>query len=198
MKIQYIIMAHKDRREYLPYLKAHLGADTPVSLDRGDWGLVEAHRRAWGLADPSYDYTFVIQDDVELASNFLDKAQFHVDQGVENCGGGIAFHFYLRNSPRFRKKIIQWKKKKQNCVILPHLYSGNSIGIRSKIVTDMLDFFDTMDVNSGDQRINAFLNDRDIPVYFPLPNLCEHRNIPSLHSRNSSPEETRVSVWFEP
>lgn len=195
MNIQFIIMAHKDRRRFIPYLKQRLG-DVPVSMDNGDLGLVDAHIQAWEMVDREADYGFIIQDDVLLADNFLEKAEYHVHNGLERYGA-IPLHFYLRNSPRFNGRIEQWKRSDRDHVLLPNLYSGNSIGLPTYMIDPMLAHFKAMDVASGDERINSYIKSRGLEVYFPLPNLCQHRNIPSLHNRNSSPLDTRVSIWYE-
>lgn len=194
MNINYIVMAHTNRKAYVPPLLDQLPKDTQVSWDNGDLGLVKAHIQAWELYGG--DYTCVIQDDAILTDNFLEKAQYHVNQCVQNYGR-IALHFYLRKSPKFSKKVKKWKQEGRDHVVMKNLHAGLAICLPSEIIPDMLDYFKSEHLKSGDKRINKYLRKEEIPVYFPLPSLVEHRNLPSLHSGNSSPVENRVAQWFE-
>jgi len=195
---KYILMFHESRKEYLPYLQ-DLFPDAPVSMDNGELGLVKAHIQAWELAlQQDADYVFVIQDDVVVTSDFHEKVAHHVEQCKKKYGR-IAMHLYLRNTLNnyVLKTVAKAKNKGIDHCVLGNVHSGNSIGLPKEHIKPMLDHFHKMDVASGDKRINSYLRENNIPVYFPLPNLVDHRKLESLHCGNVSRHDYRVSIWYE-
>jgi hypothetical protein len=191
--VNYIIMAHVKRAKYVPKLIDTLGC--PVSWDKGDLGLVNAHIQAWEMMPTDKPYGCVIQDDVILTSDFMRKAEYHVQQGLDLYGPDIAYHFYMRNKPTLRHLV----NHPENHVLLDGLYSGNSICLPTHHIAPMIEHFkECKDVKGGDRRIHSYLRSQQMKVYFPLPSLVDHRNLPSLHNNNTSPIKNRVALWFEP
>lgn len=194
----FLIMAHHSRKQFVPALQKEIRC--PVSWDQGNLGLVDAHIQAWQMAyDTSEDgMCFVIQDDVILTEKFLIKCGYHV-HNCQNRLRNTAMHLYLRNTKNRHVigKVEMAKHGGRDYVLLPNVYSGNSIGMQRELIPDMLKHFKTMKVASGDKRINDFFRNNGIQVYFPLPNLVEHRSLPSLHAGNVSSHEYRKSIWFE-
>lgn len=199
MNIRLGLMAHRKREEYVPGIESAVPLDF-ISWDEGNLGLVQAHVQAWEMFEPDEgDVCILLQDDIILTKNFIPKLEHHVNQCIRRYGR-IAMHLYLRNQGRknVRMAVERCKRGRGDHWINEHLYSGNSIGLPAEHIRPMLDHFKTMDVPSGDQRIESYLNKNRINVYFPLPNLVEHRSLDSLHAGNVSSHEFRRSIWFIP
>src|SRR5690606_9816903 len=128
-----------------------LPPDTSLSLDKGDLGLVQAHVQAWQMVDKTADYGCVIQDDVILTSDFIPKAQYHVEQG-HKLYGKLSYHFYLRNKPTLAK----YRNYDKGHVCLDGLYSGNSIVLPTDWISPMLDSFAKSKKKGGDRKINEY------------------------------------------
>jgi len=186
--ISYSIMAHPKRAEFIPLLSDQLG-NPPIAMDDNNYGLIGNCKRAWSLYDPNQEYHCVIQDDVILTSDFRTKAERVVRDS--QLHGELAVHFYMRYAPRRRK----FRKRKY--VIQEALTSGNSICLKTQWIPEMLEYFDTDPHPIDDVRINNFLRKKGINVYFPMPNLVDHRKLDSLGDWNNSNPDWRVSVWFE-
>ena len=197
MGVEYVIMAHPSRKEFVPKLQEAIKC--PVVWDDKGLGLVKAHVQAWEAfnAIPG-NYCCVIQDDVILTEDFRGKMSYHVLNCIEKYGR-IGFHAYLRNTVNRHvlRKVGRCKREKKDHVVLPSVYSGNSIALPSEHVGPMLEHFKTMDVASGDRRINDYLHKAGLGVYFPLPSLVDHRELKSLHCGNASGPKLRKALYFE-
>lgn len=194
------LMAHRSRQKYAKTVTDSIDVDF-VSWDEGDLGLVQAHIQAWEMmADivEEGDYGIILQDDVILTSDFKGKMSYHILNCIEKYGR-IGFHAYLRNTRNraVLRKVDKCRREKKDHVVLPNVYSGNSIALPSEHIKPMLEHFKTMSVPSGDKRINDYLHKQNLPVYFPCPSLVEHRELDSLHYGNVSRHEYRKSIWFE-
>lgn len=191
-------MAHRSRKEYAKTVTDSVDCRF-VSWDEGNLGLVQAHIQAWEMFTPKKDdYYILLQDDVILTNDFYGKLSYHITNCVERYGR-IAFHAYLRNTRNRHvlKSVEKCRRKGADHIVLPNVYSGNSIGLPGEHIEPMLKHFKTMSVPSGDKRINDYLHKAGLPVYFPLPNLVDHRSLDSLHCGNVSRHEYRKSIWFQ-
>lgn len=193
--ISYSIMAHPSRQKNVDKLLSILG-DVPVSMDYESKGLLWNCVESWKLHNPKAEFHCVLQDDVELASDFREKAEYHVLNGKSKYGE-LAYIFCLMNRKRFKQPVKDAIKRNADHILLNNLHTGNSICLATKHINDMLSRFNDIDVWADDQRINHWVNKRGLKVYIPIPNIVNHLNIKSLHSHNKSDIKTRVSINFD-
>lgn len=189
-------MAHPSRKDNVEKLLSVLGRDTPVSMDYESKGLLWNCVESWKLHDKNADFHCVLQDDVELTSDFKEKIEYHITKSHQEFGD-LAYTFCLMNRPRFKGAVEEAKQKGLDYTLLNNLHTGNSICLPVKYINEMLKHYNTLDLPLDDARINSWVKKKGLKVYVPLPNLVNHLNPPSLHNYNKSALSSRVSIWFK-
>jgi hypothetical protein len=186
------LMTHKSRSNRIKYYKDLLGNALIIQEDDGSKGLIGNCRASWACYDKRANYHLVLQDDLLLTTDFLQKVFKYLESGDD------VYHFYLRNTPRVRNIALQALKDGKDRIHLNNVYSGQAICFKTDLILELLEAYDNHDSGVDDQRINSFVRNYKLKVCFPLPCLVEHLNLESLHSFNKSPMDSRVAVVFKP
>jgi hypothetical protein len=178
MKLSISIMMHPSRLEYLPYLEKKLGIN-PVALDNGV-GLIQNCKNAWLSHDPTADYHVVIQDDCIVCDHFRELAEMACEKA-----NGLAVSFFYSQSKFYNK--FKKERAETGAIIKKGLYGGLAICLPTKLITEMLEFYDKEKYPYDDLRIGRFLLSKKINIYAPFPTLVDHRqHIMSLFTKKVS------------
>jgi hypothetical protein len=174
-------MAHPSREKHFEYLREKLG-NVPFLIDEESKGTAFNSERSWRAYNKYCDYHVVIQDDAIICKDFISKAEDLIERvntekikipEVANSKY-IAFNFYygLRKSFEEEAKIAI----KRGYIVKKNVHWGVAICLPTAIIDEMLDFFNKQTAPQDDERITRFLRSKNIPVYFPIPSLIDHRH----------------------
>lgn len=156
-------MAHKDRKDFLPYLIERL-ENVRVFVDDGSLGAPENAIRCWESYDPQAKHHLVIQDDAVLTEDFLNKVKMYLrDQEVVS--------FYTGNRVLTKTNI----KELNDFYKSDELIGVVGLAIRTDLIPEMLRYFKSLNVKGDDRRIKRFFKSKGIPVYYTKPSLVNHR-----------------------
>lgn len=159
-------MMHPKRKEYLPYLISKLGG-WPVAMDEG-CGLLQNCKNAWLKYDINADYHVVIQDDCIVCDHFYDRAVAYLEKA-----NGLPVSFFYSQSKfynRFKKE-----RAETGAIVKKALYGGLAICLPTKLIPEMLEFYDKQTIPFDDHRIGKFLMSKNLNIYNPFPSLIDHR-----------------------
>lgn len=164
-------MIHPLRRKYLPYLESKI-PNIRVNWDEGK-GVWDTARRAWLSYDPNKEFQCVIQDDVILCNDFVNK----VEKLVE-IGDKYVYGLFIRNK---RQKGLDWEQGfKDGYIIWWKLNWALGVVVPTKLVEDMVAFCDKMTdpkyTNRDDERMKEYFKSIGKKIYYPIPCLVEHRD----------------------
>lgn len=159
-------MAHPSRAEYIPYLKSKLG-DVPVAMDNG-CGLIQNCKNAWLMYDPTADYHVVIQDDCIVCDHFVQRAEMVLDKAQ-----GLPVSFFYSQSKFYNK--FKKERAETGAIIKKAIYGGLAICLPTKIIPDMLAFYDKQKIPFDDHRIGLYCLANKLNIYNPFPCLIDHR-----------------------
>lgn len=173
-KLAIVIMAHKERAEFIPYLKEKLG-DVPVVWDNKN-DLWDTCRRAWCVARAlGYEYSLVIQDDALITWNFREKAESLLSEDR-------IFSFYL--SRLLEQRVLMAEEHKQNMVVSEMIFNEVAICMPTKYVSEMVAYCDEHEATT-DQEIGRWARRAGKKIYYPIPSLVSHRaQAESIYRRN--------------
>lgn len=168
MKIDYIIMAHKSRKEHYERL-ANQFDDIKLCIDYQNQGAWAIAKQAWDMADKDSDYTVVIQDDAILCDNFKNKAEAFIEQHA-----GHVISFYYGDNPQAHKEI----KPDYFDTILNHAVC---LAIPTAEIPGMIQYCDFQPECTGDDmKIRRWLITNSRTCRYSNPSLVQHRDIPSI------------------
>lgn len=173
------IMAHESRIDFLPSIKEKLG-DVYVSMDFGrkgmecNIGVWNNCKRAWQNHDPEADYHVVIQDDAIVCGAFYKQALTAIQLAESFSGMMPALSFYYGNRKN-KLKAAEEALKTTGFVIGDRPTWGVAICLPVKLIAEMIEYCDRINIPEDDTRIGRFLKHKKIPVYFPIPSLVDHR-----------------------
>lgn len=192
--ISITIMASKKREVWARDLSSKLN-NCPIAFDphpRFNIGNIwENCKRAWKLQDRSKKWSIVIQDDAILCDNFLEKASKHLEKAEEL---GCAVQFYLGNIPQYEQ---QFKENiKNGYLVKKELIWGVAIAVKTELIDEMLQFGDARGGWQDDIKIKYFLLKKQIPTYYPIWGLVDHRQDDENPSLVRSGEGSRFSNFF--
>lgn len=168
MNIDYIIMAHKSRKEHYERL-ANQFDDIKLCIDYQNQGAWAIAKQAWDMADKDSDYTIVIQDDALLCHNFQEKAEQFIEQHK-----GHVISFYYGDNPQAHKEI----KPDYFDTMLNHAVC---LAIPTAEIEDMIQYCDFQPECTGDDmKIRRWLITNGRTCRYSNPSLVQHRDIPSI------------------
>jgi len=186
-------MAVEKRRAWAEALSQQLG-NCPIAFDphtRFNIGNVwENSVRAWKLQNREADWCLVVQDDAILCENFLEKAQEHLERAGEN---NAAIQFYVGNGGHYEEFIDHIDK---GFIVKREMIWGVAIALKSELIDDMIRFGNSYRSWQDDIKIKHFLLQNNIPTYFPLPCLVDHRKMDENPSFASPADGDRYSPIF--
>lgn len=194
MDVSFAIMAHESRKKWFPYVRETLG-DVPILVDKGkkgdpeNIGIWQNCRRSWLAYDPKAEFHFVLQDDVVLTSNFIDKVQNLTKNG------DYMYNLYLGNRARFREPVKKARREGRDHLIFKSIHHEIALGMRTEKIKEMIEFCDAQNPEL-DTVINKYVHHKKMRVYCPVPSLVDHRNDESLHKHNRSFKANRTAIWF--
>lgn len=175
MKIDYVIMGHESRRDYIDDLFWQL-IDCPINflayeIDNGSLGVWENAKRAWlhPAVKPGADYRVVIQDDAILCDKFGVKAeQFLSDHDGQIC----SFYF---GDEETRTKYIR-----PDYFDAP-LYHAVALAIPTKMIPAMVAYCDgRKEIDGDDMKMKRWLISLNRTCRYSNPSLVQHRDIESI------------------
>jgi len=172
-KVNFSLMIHPKREKYLSYLKNNI-PDLKVNWDEGK-GVWDTARRAWLSYDPDKEFQCVIQDDVILCNDFVDKVEKLVEKGDE-----YVYNLFIRDKGQSELRD-KWKQGfKDGYIIWWKLNWALGVVVPTKLVEDMVAFCDKMTdpkhINRDDERMKEYFKSIGKKIYYPIPCLVEHRD----------------------
>lgn len=170
-------MMHPSRTQYRDYLLDKLVdfGKVKISMDRG-LGILDTSRRAWEMFDKDSDYHLVIQDDAVIGKNFRENVLKQIEKKPTH-----AFSFYFGNRKRFYRTARL--AAAQGGVEMNWLSWGVAICLPTMIIPEMLEFLGEITgklENHDDTAIAHYLKKIELPVWYPMPSLVDHRDEKSL------------------
>ena len=183
-KVSISIMAHPQRKAYIPYLESKLGK-VPIAWDEGR-GIWDTCRRAWLMHDPLADYHIVVQDDALIGKDFMKQAAAIMKRD-------LIYSFYI-GRPRFINQILRAKSLKCTHLLKRNIHHEICLGFPTKRITPMIELCDALHADS-DRYINKYVTANNLKVWFTMPSLIDHRNEGSLHTLNRG-NYTAKATWF--
>lgn len=185
--ISVAIMSHPSRRAYVDQLVQRLPDAVTVWDERNNvW---DTGRRSLLAYDPDATHHLVIQDDAEVPSDLMQGCRqllTHVPQGHPvSLYMGVA-----RTRPRYRMdRIID---KRRSFAVFPGPWWGVGVIVPTADIPEIVAFGDTQDITNYDHRIARYYDTRDIPCYYTLPSLVNHRRGKSAMGRSG---QNRRALW---
>ena len=197
-------MAHPARQESVEELQAQLDRPATVVYDANPVPSADTAqrwltgRRAWEAADPTSDWTVVIQDDITVSQDFTAAAERALmEVGTEGC---VSFYAGTGrpDQQHVRRAIRLAERRQYSWWCIRSLNWGPAIALPTKIIPDMLDWCGQEErwqkptrYRSGnyDYRIGVYV--RDIlkwRTWYTNPSLVEHKGLPSLVGHDTGAE----------
>lgn len=175
MDIDYVIMGHVDRADYVDDLFWQLAPQKlnflHYEIDDGALGVWENAKRAWlrPAVKPGAQYRVVIQDDAILCDDFTAKAEAFLEQHK-----GHVVSFYYGDDPKHNKWV-------QPDHFDAPLYHAVCLAIPTKQIPDMIAYCDKKPEAIGDDmKIKRWLISQNRTCRYSNPSLVQHRDIPSI------------------
>lgn len=170
-KLSIVIMAHRSREKFFPYLREKLG-DIPFSIDEfkgqpGHIGVWENRKRAMLMGDMDSDFILTVQDDAIVCKNFRERAEKLLTSKE------WAYSFYFGN--RIVHRGLAKEGMKKGFIISRWTNWGLALCLPTGIIRETIQFCDGLTSRCDDTRIGTFLKHKGIKVYFPMPSLIDHR-----------------------
>lgn len=194
MNTSFVIMASKKREQWAKELSEQLN-NCPIALDphpRFNIGNIwENCQRAWKMHDKTKKWAVVIQDDAILCKDFIKKAEKHLEKAEQL---GCAVQFYVGNNPHYEEQFSE--NIKNGYLVKDHLSWGVAIALKTEWIKDMIDFGNSYGGWQDDIKIKYFLIKKQIPTYYPLPGLVDHRQEDENPSLVRSKDGNRFSNFF--
>lgn len=187
MKLSISVMAHPSRQEFFEYLKSKLG-DVPFSIDTG-FGIIENCKRAWLMYDPTADYHVVIQDDAIICDDFYNRAIEVLKKADKKA---VSF-FHV--SPISYNKHRQ-EAKETGAIVQPGLSGGVALCIPTDFIKPMIKHYDGLKFPCDDHRVGNFLITKNIPIYYPIPSLIDHR-VGNMSVMWKKPSKHRANEYID-
>lgn len=170
MVVSFSVMAHPSREKHFPYLKSKLGEDVPFAICKGK-GIWENCKAAWRLHDKRAKYHCVIQDDAIIGKNFKEEAE-----KVILSKPGRAFSFYFGNRKKFKDMAEQGMR--DGGVTMGWVSWGVAVCLPTDKIEPMIAFAERLPERykrHDDTMIAKYLSSMQIPVFYPMPSLIDHR-----------------------
>jgi hypothetical protein len=120
------------------------------------------------MYDPTADYHVVIQDDAIVCDNFKERAEKILEQAQ-----GLPVSFFHVSPLSYKKHREQ--RLSSGYIIQPSLSGGVALCLPTKLIPEMLIHYDGDIVPHDDHRIGRFLLSINVPWFFPMPSLIDHR-----------------------
>lgn len=191
-QVRYVIVGHHKRGEMAVRLAEQLEA--AVSMDYGQLGSNANHDRSWYWASTGKeDWSAVLEDDIELTPNFhqhvLDAIQHVPTEGV------LSLYTGYHQPAKMRVKLASDRAIRDGKSFLRSysLYWGPAVVMPTNLVRQMLSGVTRYNQFEYDQRFTCWTRRDRVPVYYTVPSLVEHVDIPSLvWGIQTSPRKARL------
>ena len=159
------IMAHPRRAQMVEELQQEF-PDVPVAWDT-DNNVWHTCREAWRLHDPTAKWHIVLQDDVIVAKDFVEKATSILNSLEREC----AVCFFVGDKAQRHGGQSFYARK---------IYNEVAICLPTHRIQPMIALCDAIG-SSTDRDIERYCKRSRLPVYYPIPSIVEHRDSPSLY-----------------
>lgn len=185
-------MASKKRETWAKELSSKLN-NCPIAFDpHTRFNIIniwENCKRAWEMQDRSKEWGLVIQDDAILCDGFIEKAKKHLEKAK-----GCAVQFYLGNNPQYEEQFREFRKN--GFLKKVELSWGVAIAMETALIPKMIAFGNADGAWQDDIKIKHFLLKNNIPTYYPIPGLVDHRRENENESLVRSKSGDRFSNFF--
>jgi hypothetical protein len=168
------IMAHPKRADWVPLLEAQVPQAKVVwdrKNDRWDTGA-----RSLMAFDPDAEWHMVIQDDSLLPPDFYDGVKRMLEFVEPAHPTGL---YYGRVRPRAldTENLVRRAQKEQASFIVHNgPWWGVGIVLPTKHIPDVVEWGTRhSNIPNYDRRISRWYADKQIPCYYTVPSLIEHR-----------------------
>lgn len=197
IKLSKVVMAYKDRKNRIPYLRKMLG-NLDVSLDDGSLGLWGNSKKCWLSYDKSADYHLVIQDDAVICKDFYERLESIIKKHNEEYVYCLYFRLKSRKTHSEMNEAASSALKEKG-FHFNRLQFAVALVIPTKIINDMIDYADNLDPikykNTDDLRFSKYLNSINKKVFYPLPSLVDHSTEGESLAGNGH-NLGRQATWF--
>lgn len=176
VKLSITIMAHPERKHFIPYLQERIGGDVPVIFDEKQ-NIWDTCRRAWLAQDMSADYGLVIQDDALLCDNFRQEAEAFIENHSDQ---DFIYSFYA--GQLLSTRIGMAERKGIDYVVSGMIFNEVALCMRTKHIERMVKFCDDREAKT-DQDITKWARLARIRIMYSVPSLVDHRDGESIYRR---------------
>lgn len=179
-RLSAVIMAHPQRKTFVPELQAKLDGDMPVvwdeKNDRWDTG-----SRAMASYDRTASHHLVLQDDAVIPHDLLAG----LEKAITHTPPGAVLGLYMGRSRPNRAAVERLAARAQRMdaswIVMSQLHWGVGVVVPTHLIDRMLRWgHHRKDIVNYDKRMSRWFQQYRVPVYYPWPSLVEHRNSPSL------------------
>lgn len=183
--IGYAVMAHPTRSDDAHALVGQLPAGTPIAWSQEPYVSATDRTSVWRTKAAAlrllagHDFRCVLQEDIELAPDFLAR----LERTVADGGDRVVYALHFRVTGKQKRENLELARQARAAGAshfqpLPGYIRGQGIVVPDHYVPDLLEFGDRWSAEHpmqwDDDVMKAWLRDRRIPTYAPLPSLVEH------------------------
>lgn len=169
VKLSICIMTHPKRLNYAKSLFNQLSIYKDINVSIVNDINSEGHSfngfQAWLNYDLNSTHHLVLEDDVQLCNNFIEK----VYEIINVNNNELISLFHIKN------KQIQLFKEKYNYCPMNRISWNQAIILPTKLVIQMFDFIkNDFEYKWTDDFLTAFCKEYQIPMLLTIPNLVQH------------------------
>lgn len=180
IRVSTAIMAHPKRKEFIPSLKASLNVDTPVVWDSGNNNRWDTGRRSMLAFDPKATHHMVIQDDAIVCPDLVAG----VTKALKHIPRDVVLGLYVGRSRPIREtmeRVVVEFTPRTRWIVMDNLHWGVGVVFPTVLIPDMIAWCDKRpEIPNYDKRMGRWCQHRGVEVWYPWPNLVDHRDSPSL------------------
>lgn len=188
------IMAHPSRKEYVSFLlsKLNMSEDIVIYDDRPNGGdAIYTSEKAWRspVTDQNVTHRVVLQDDVLLSDNFLEKLNDIVNTVPDKPIS--LFNLFIDELPEYRYKSC--------CYFITHEICGPAILMPIEQIQPCWDWINSQKGTSNyckddDIMITKYFEAQQITAYTTIPSLVQHIS-DSVHQSLIKHDGDRQYLW---
>lgn len=192
LSISFSIMGVPERLPNIRILYKELFPKPILCIDEQYRGLWWNANRAWLRYDPAKEYHAVIQDDVQLCKNFMERLENVMSQVSSPC-------YTLYQSMILHKEIRLAYKEGFNFISLDRTRTAQCIIIKTSLIRRMISWInETIKPNEtnthDDENISAWLQKHKLRAILPIPELLRHTGIFSSTIGHSGDYEEKLFI----
>lgn len=173
VRLSIAIMAHPKRAAFVEELTKQLQAPATIVWDQLDsrW---DTGRRALLALDPQATHHMVIQDDAIPCRDLVEGVKRLIERNP-HCPTSLYLGRQRPHSSYFTKLMDQVAAVDLRWIIGPELCWGVGLVFPAGMIRPMVEFCDRLNIPNYDTRLGKWLEAQNIPTWYPVPSLVDHR-----------------------